>query len=52
MNNSKRFRIFKKDNLWTCEDSMTPYFGKGNTPMEAYLDWQIELEMATSDLHK
>lgn len=48
----KRFHFVKVGKLWKCTDSMTPYIGYGETPEYAYSDWQIELEMATSDLHK
>jgi hypothetical protein len=49
---SKRFHFVKGGSLWKCTDKMTPYIGYGKTPADAYYDWQVELEMATSDLHK
>lgn len=49
---NKRFHIYKKNNLWVCEDNKTQYVGIGSTPINAYSDWQLEIEIATSDLHK
>lgn len=49
---NKRFKITSTGGKWICYDSLTNTTGIGSTPVRAYNDCMLELEMATSDIHK
>lgn len=51
---SKRYHVGFNGALgkWVCTDYVGDTYGVGDTPMKAYHDCVLWLEMETSDIHK